>query len=106
MTDKCLIGSVHDFPEGEIRASMLADGTVIAVYNVEGSVYVTADRCTHGEASLSDEGKLCGHLVECPWHYGTFDVTTGAPVSLPCSVPLKTYAVTIEGIEVYVQDAG
>jgi p-cumate 2,3-dioxygenase ferredoxin subunit len=85
---------------------MLADGTVIAVYNVEGSVYVTADRCTHGEASLSDEGKLCGHLVECPWHYGTFDVTTGAPVSLPCSVPLKTYAVTIEGIEVYVQDAG
>lgn len=106
MTDKCLIGSVHDFPEGEIRASMLADGTVIAVYNVGGSVYVTADRCTHGEASLSDEGKLCGHLVECPWHYGTFDVTSGAPVSLPCSVPLKTYAVTIEGIEVYVQDAG
>ena len=62
MTEKCLIGSLHDFPQGEVRASMLADGTVVAVFNVEGNVYVTADRCTHGEASLSDEGKLCGDV--------------------------------------------
>ncbi len=104
MNDKCLIGSLGDFPLGEVRSSMLADGTLIAVYNVDGAIYATADRCTHGEASLSDEGKLCGQLVECPWHYGTFDVTTGAPVSLPCSIPLKTYPVQLEGDEVYVRD--
>ncbi len=104
MNDKCLIGSLGDFPLGEVRSSMLADGTLIAVYNVDGAIYATADRCTHGEASLSDEGKLCGQLVECPWHYGTFDVTTGAPVSLPCSIPLKTYPVQLEGDDVYVRD--
>ena len=106
MTDKCQIGSIADFPKGEVRPSMLLDGTVIAVYNVDGMLYVTADRCTHGDASLSDEGTLCGRIVECPWHYGTFDVTTGAAVSLPCSIPLKTYAVAIVGDDVYVQDAG
>ena len=97
MTEKCLIGSLHDFPQGEVRASMLADGTVVAVFNVEGNVYVTADRCTHGEASLSDEGKLCGRLVECPWHYGTFDVTTGAVLKGPARRPLRTYRVVVDG---------
>lgn len=104
MTGKCLIGRLEDFPSGEIRPSMLDDGAVVAVYNVEGRIHVTADRCTHGDASLSEEGKLCGNIVECPWHFGTFDVTTGAAASLPCSIPLKTYAVTIEGDEVYVQN--
>lgn len=106
MTEKCLIGRVEDFPVGEIRPSMLADGSLVAVYNVDGEIHVTADRCTHGEASLSEEGSLCGRIVECPWHFGTFDVTTGAAASLPCSIPLKTYPVTIEGDEVYVQDQG
>lgn len=103
MTEKTLIGCIADFPAGEVRASMLGDGTLVAVYNVDGAIYVTADRCTHGEASLSEEGTLCGRIVECPWHFGTFDVTTGAAVSLPCSIPLKTYAVTIEGDDVYVE---
>lgn len=106
MTEKCLIGRLEDFPVGEIRASMLGDGSLVAVYNVDGEIHVTADRCTHGEASLSEEGSLCGRIVECPWHFGTFDVTTGAAMSLPCSIPLKTYPVTIEGDEVYVQDQG
>ncbi len=51
-----------------------------------------------------DQRLMCGQLVECPWHYGTFDVTTGAPVSLPCSIPLKTYPVQLEGDDVYVRD--
>ena len=85
---------------------MLDDGSLVAVYNVDGELFVTADRCTHGEASLSEEGSLCGHIVECPWHFGTFDVRTGAAASLPCSVPLKSYPVQIDGEEVYVQDPG
>lgn len=90
------IGLVDDFPTGEIRPSMLEDGTVIAVYNIDGTLYATADRCTHGEASLSEEGKLCGGTaVECPWHNGTFDVATGKALTLPCSTPLKTYKIEL-----------
>ncbi len=104
MSNRCLIGEMADFPPDEIRPAMLDDGTVIAVYNVDGTLYATADRCTHGDASLSDEGKLCGKIVECPWHFGTFDVTTGQPTGLPCSIPLKVYRVELLGDQVQITE--
>ncbi|WP_199699214.1 non-heme iron oxygenase ferredoxin subunit [Oleomonas cavernae] len=90
---------VADIPEGEIRQAALPDGQPIALYNVDGRIYATADRCTHGEVSLSEEGCLMGKIVECSWHFGTFDVTTGAATGMPCEVALKTYPVElIEGV--------
>jgi len=95
--------AAEDLPEGEICSATLPDGTDIAVYNVDGAFYATADRCTHGEASLSEDGILDGKEVECSWHFGTFDVTTGEPCAMPCTVPLRTYSVSvIEGM-VYVE---
>ena len=85
----------EDLPEGEIRAETLPNGDVIAVYNVDGNFFATQDQCSHGEASLSEEGELCGKFVECSWHFGTFDVTTGEPGLMPCEIPLKTYAVFV-----------
>ncbi|MES5481815.1 non-heme iron oxygenase ferredoxin subunit, partial [Bradyrhizobium sp. INPA03-11B] len=94
---------VQDFPEGEIRPATMPDGTNLAVYNVGGTIYATADLCTHGEASLSEEGILTGNIVECPWHFGTFDVTSGAPTGMPCTVPLKTFPVKVIEDSVYVE---
>jgi hypothetical protein len=51
--------------------------------------------CTHGEASLAAEGIITGKTVECTFHFGTFDVTTGEPTGMPCEIALKTYPVTI-----------
>jgi p-cumate 2,3-dioxygenase ferredoxin subunit len=103
MTQDVLIGVVADFPDGEIRSASMPDGTTLAVYNVDGTLYITADLCTHGEASLSEEGMLTGKIVECPWHFGTFDVTTGKPTGMPCTVALKTFVVKIIEESVYVQ---
>jgi p-cumate 2,3-dioxygenase ferredoxin subunit len=104
MVQDVLIGSVADFPEGEIRLASLPDGTNLAIYNVAGTLYATADLCTHGEASLSEEGMLTGNIVECPWHFGTFDVTTGKATGMPCTVPLKTYVVKLVEDSVYVEN--
>jgi p-cumate 2,3-dioxygenase ferredoxin subunit len=99
MTETVRLCPASDIPEGEIRQATLPDGSRIALYNVGGQIYATADLCTHGEASLSEEGTLNGKIVECSWHFGTFDVTTGEPASMPCEVPLKTFAVKlIDGI--------
>jgi p-cumate 2,3-dioxygenase ferredoxin component len=85
----------EDVVEGSIRQEFLPDGTLIALYKVDGVIYATDDTCTHGGASLSQDGSLKGKVVECTWHNGAFDVTTGAPCASPCAVALKTYNVQV-----------
>jgi p-cumate 2,3-dioxygenase ferredoxin subunit len=102
ITDIVLIGVVADFPDGAIRPASMPDGNTLAVYNVDGTLYATADHCTHGEASLSEGDILTGKIVECPWRFGTFDVTCGKPIGMPCTVALKTYAIKVEE-SVYVE---
>lgn len=84
-----------DVAEGSIRQEFLPDGTLIALYKVDGVIYATHDTCTHGGASLSEDGILKGKVVECSWHNGAFDVTTGEPCASPCAVALKTYKVQV-----------
>lgn len=75
----------------------------LAVYRLEGEeIYVTDDTCTHGNASLADEGYLEGYIIECTWHEGKFDIRTGEPTALPCDKPIKTYPVTIKDGDVYI----
>jgi p-cumate 2,3-dioxygenase ferredoxin component len=101
-TTSTAVCSASELAEGEIMGVTLSDGRRVALYNVDGTIYATSDTCTHGEASLSEEGILTGKIVECTWHFGTFDVTTGNAESLPCSVGLKTYSVEVRDDTVYV----
>jgi p-cumate 2,3-dioxygenase ferredoxin subunit len=94
--------AVADIDEGGIKGGTLADGHAVAIYKVDGEIYVTDDRCSHGDASLSEEGSLDGCRVECSWHFGSFDVRTGQPVASPCVEPIRTYAVVVEGGDVFV----
>lgn len=80
-----------DLGEGEVL-KVEKDGLAVAVYRVEGEFYVTDDACTHGPGSLS-EGYLDGHVIECDFHNGAFDIRSGAVVAPPCMVPVKTYKV-------------
>lgn len=73
-----------------------------AVYNVSGTFYVTEDTCTHGKASLADEGTLDGHVVTCGWHDGQFDIRTGAACAMPCNVPIQTFPASVEDNAVFV----
>lgn len=77
-------------------------GLELAVYNVDGTFYVTDDRCTHGPGSLS-EGFLDGEVIVCNFHQGCFNVRTGDVVVPPCVVPIRTYPVTVEDDTVYIQ---
>lgn len=78
------------------------EGLSLAVYNVDGEFFVTDDLCTHGPGSLS-EGYLDGHIVECDFHNGAFDVRTGEVVAPPCMIPLKTYKVVVENGRVTIE---
>lgn len=73
-----------------------------AVYHVHGQFYVTDDTCTHGKASLSDEGELEDCTITCTWHDGQYDIRTGEVLSAPCTVPIRSYPVTIESDAVWI----
>jgi p-cumate 2,3-dioxygenase ferredoxin subunit len=94
---------VDELNDGDMRQALLPDGHPIAIYKVGGKFYATDDHCTHGEVSLTEEGSLSGCVVECSFHFGSFDITTGVPVALPCEIPLRTYPVQVEDGVVHVE---
>jgi len=79
-----------------------AGDLVLAVYNVDGEIFVTDDNCTHGPGSLS-EGYLEDDVIECNFHGGQFNVRTGEVVGPPCMEPVKTYKVTVEDGVIFVE---
>jgi p-cumate 2,3-dioxygenase ferredoxin component len=78
----------------------------VAVYHVDGEFCVTADACTHMQGSLGEEGVLDGHVIQCTWHNGKFDIRTGAVLGPPCTAALKTYRVHVREGEVFVEANG
>jgi p-cumate 2,3-dioxygenase ferredoxin subunit len=95
MSQLAMLCPESELAEGQIRAEFLPNGTVIALYRAGGQLFATDDTCTHGAASLSEDGTLHGHEVECSWHFGRFDIRTGAACASPCQVALRTYAVSV-----------
>jgi nitrite reductase/ring-hydroxylating ferredoxin subunit len=92
---------VEDVAPGEVRRVEAGDLTV-AVYNLEGEVYVTDDACTHGPGSMS-EGFVDGDVIECNFHQGRFNIKTGEVVAPPCMVPLRTYKAIVENGRVFIE---
>jgi len=87
--------------KGEIT-QVTVNQLTIALYNLDGKIYATANMCTHAPACLA-EGFVEDDLIECPRHMGSFHIPTGNPVAQPAEVPLRTYKVREEGEDVYVQ---
>lgn len=81
--------------EGAIRQAVLPDGRKLALYRLDGELYATDDTCTHGAASLSEDGCVVGDKVECSWHNGQFEIRTGAACAMPCADALKTWPLQI-----------
>jgi len=91
-------------PEGAgLRVEI--DEEPVAIWNVAGTLYATAETCTHEEASLT-EGDLWGEVVECPLHGAQFDVRTGQVLSLPAIFPLHTYPIKVQDGMIYVDWSG
>lgn len=96
------VAELDDLIEGEI-VRKVPDGmnVALALYLINGKVFVTNDRCTHDDASLS-EGEIIGGEVVCPFHMGRFEICTGKATRAPCTQPLRTFHVSIIDEVVYV----
>ena len=95
------VATLEDFAASDAIAVVVA-GKEIAIYLVDGAVFATANRCTHGDARLCD-GWLEGHEIECPLHQGRFDVRSGLATGAPAEVALAIYPARLAGDRIELQ---
>src|SRR6266700_2284314 len=99
------VASLADLPPGSAKR-VYADNEAVALFNVNGTVYAIANRCTHARASLSEgavDPARC--VVTCPWHEGVFSLETGQVLGGPPSLPIAVYRVKLEGDTVLIAPA-
>jgi 3-phenylpropionate/trans-cinnamate dioxygenase ferredoxin subunit len=94
------VARVGQVPPGRLKRVELA-GRLVCLANVNGQIYAVDDDCTHISGPL-DQGDLTGCVLECPLHLARFDVRTGKVLRGPAREDLPTFAVHIEGDDVYV----
>jgi 3-phenylpropionate/trans-cinnamate dioxygenase ferredoxin component len=82
--------------------SMSAQGKRLIVYKTDSGYFATDRRCTHEAADLM-RGYFDRSIIECPVHQGRFNICSGAALSAPASVPLRTYPVKVVEGQVFVE---
>jgi 3-phenylpropionate/trans-cinnamate dioxygenase ferredoxin subunit len=95
------IAAVADIPP-ETAAGFVINGVDVAVCNVDGAFYAIHNVCTHADALLTD-GDLEGAAIVCPRHGASFDVRTGAVLSMPAAFPVRTYETKVEGSDIFIK---
>jgi 3-phenylpropionate/trans-cinnamate dioxygenase ferredoxin subunit len=94
------VASASELPKESMKR-VEVDGTPICLIHAEDdNFYAISDTCTHEEYSLC-EGELWEMSVECPRHGSRFDVRTGQVTGLPAVIPAKTYPVTVQNGDLY-----
>ncbi len=78
-----------------------SEGLDLALFLVEGKVYVLSNSCPHNGAALA-EGKVDGGEVICPWHNWRFSLEDGICSTLPNLQPAACFPARVRegGVEV------
>jgi len=98
-------GILSDLPPGSSKR-VYAANEAVALFNVNGTIYAIANRCSHARASLSEgtvDPARC--TVTCPWHAGVFSLESGLVLDGPPSLPIATYRVKLEGDTILIAPA-
>ena len=89
-----------DCPPGTSQ-EVVVSGTVLAVFNVDGTFHALDGICPHQGGPLG-QGQLNGCIVTCPWHGWQFHVANGQQQINPRIVH-PTYPTRVNGDEIQVQ---
>jgi 3-phenylpropionate/trans-cinnamate dioxygenase ferredoxin component len=100
---KCAIALLSDLDDATSLRRFDVSGVPICLARLaSGEIFAISDLCSHEEIELSD-GDLDGEDVECPAHGSRFNVRTGEVSGLPAEDPVATYAITVEGDQIFVE---
>jgi chlorite dismutase/nitrite reductase/ring-hydroxylating ferredoxin subunit len=99
------VATLEELPPGGAKR-VYADNEAVALFNVKGTVYAIANRCSHARASLSEgtvDPARCA--VTCPWHEGVFSLETGSVLGGPPVHAVVTYRVKLEDGTIFIAPA-
>ena len=99
------VATLEELPPGGAKR-VYADNEAVALFNVKGTVYAIANRCSHARASLSEgtvDAARCA--VTCPWHEGVFSLETGSVLGGPPVHAVVTYRVKLEDGTIFIAPA-
>ncbi len=94
------VATVGEVGPGQ-RKLVDVDGEPLAVFNIAGSFFAIADRCSHDDGPVA-EGEVADTTVECPRHGARFNLETGKALSLPAVVDIQAYPVRVVGQDIQV----
>jgi 3-phenylpropionate/trans-cinnamate dioxygenase ferredoxin subunit len=100
-TPKQPLAKRSEIAPGTTRRVSVSDKAVL-LCNVDGEIYAIEDVCTHDGGAL-DQGRLEACRIMCPRHGAYFDVKTGAALTPPAIMPVRTYPTHVEGDDIYVE---
>lgn len=95
------VADIADFAGKEVIARDCA-GRSLALYRLDGEFFATQNLCTHANACLS-AGEVVDGYIECPAHFGLFEIRTGKAAGAPVTRDLKTFPVRVEGTRIEVE---
>jgi nitrite reductase/ring-hydroxylating ferredoxin subunit len=95
------LANTSDFSRSSV-IGRVSGGRPIAIYHVDGKYYATSDICTHANGVLS-QGEVVDGYIECPLHFGLFEISTGKAQGAPVTHDLAAFPVRIEGTQIFVQ---
>ena len=94
MSDWIDVALVDNIPPDTWQLVQTED-TVIAVFNIDGEFHAIEDLCTHGYASLTDGGDLCGEEIICCRHGASFNIKTGEALTPPAYEAVTVFPVRV-----------
>ena len=96
------ICKVEDLAPGKALRIKIGEDAVALVHTKAGTFKAIADKCSHGEISLS-EGFVDNETIECWAHGAKFSLETGAPLGLPAYEAVAVYEVLVQDGEVFIE---
>jgi nitrite reductase/ring-hydroxylating ferredoxin subunit len=93
------VATVSEMADGDMK--IVCDGRIV-VANSAGRFHAFGNICPHAEGQLG-EGFLDGCVVECPWHSGQWDITTGKGLTAFATADIPLFEVRIVGDDIEVK---
>ena len=95
------IATLTDLSE-ETMTKVEVEGKTIVIGLADGEPFAMEGRCSHMGHDLS-KGTKSGPVVRCKMHGAEFEVRTGDVLRNMQAKKLKTYPVTVEGEELFIE---